>query len=398
MRGSHLGLHIVASVLVAHVAQAAEPYARAGWQAEIMNGDHQVQAVATIIDERTVQVEHFTYDGAEPLVYFYLGGNNSNEAFLTGLPLPPLLDRAYIDESLVLTLPVGETLDKYTALSVWDATLSENFGSAVLKIVDPNDADDDGDIDGDDYARFADCLNGPNVAPVPTTVSVEQCLVAFDRDSDGDVDTSDFDDFQLIFTGPPPTSVQYELVFDATWSAATHPQIFPSNPHFSGLIGGTHHHGVRFWEPGGIASQGIEDMAELGSKSALGAEVDAAIGTGHAGQIISGLVVNPSPGSSGAVFTLTQTFPLATVTAMVAPSPDWFVGVSGLALFRDNQWTPEIAIRLDPYDAGTDGGTNYTSSNQDTDPQEPIQVIVGFPFVNGEQQLPLGTFTFRMID
>ena len=398
MRGYHLGLYILASVLIAHVAQAGEPYARAGWQAEITNGDHQVQGVATIIDERTVQVEHFTYDGAEPLVYFYLGGNNSYEAFLTGLQVPPLLDRAYIDESLVLTLPIGETLDKYTALSVWDWALSENFGSAVFKIDDPNDADDDGDIDGDDYAMFADCLNGPNVAPVPTAVSVEQCLLAFDRDHDGDVDTSDFDDFQTVFTGPPPTSVRYEVVFDSTWSAATHPQIFPSNAHFSGLIGGTHESGVRFWESGGIASQGIEDMAELGSKAALRAEVEAAIGTGHAGQVISGGGINPSPGSSTATFTLTQTFPLATVTSMVAPSPDWFVAVSGLALFRDNQWTPEIVIRLDPYDAGTDSGTDYTSSNQDTDPQEPIQVIVGFPFLDDEQQVPLGMFTFRMID
>ncbi len=394
----HWGLCIAVSMIVAQVANAAELYARAGWKAEITNGDHQVQAVATIIDASTVQVEHFTYDGTEPLVYFYLGGNNSNEAFLTGLPLPPLLGRAYNDESLVLTLPVGETLDKYTALSVWDASLDENFGSAVFQLDDPNDADDDGDIDGDDYAVFWDCLSGPNIAPVPTTVSVEQCLVAFDRDSDGDVDTRDFDDFQAIFTGPPPTSVRYEMVFDASWSAATHPQIFPSNPHFSGLIGGTHHDGVRFWEPGGIASQGMEDMAELGSKAALRAEVEAAIDTGHAGQVISGLNVNPSPGTSSATFTLTRTFPLATVTTMVAPSPDWFVAVSGLALFRDNQWTPEIAIPLDPYDAGTDSGTHYGSPNQDTDPQEPIQVIVGFPFLNGEQQLPLGTFTFRMID
>ena len=398
MSGSHLSLGIVASVIIAHVAQAGEPHARAGWQAEITNGDHQVQAAATIIDELTVQAEHFTYDGSEPLVYFYLGGNNSNEAFLTGLLLSPLLERAYIDESLVLTLPVGETLDKYTALAVWDAALDENFGSAVFKFDDPNDVDDDGDIDGDDYAVFWDCLSGPNSAPAPATVSVEQCLVAFDRDSDGDVDTHDFDDFQAIFTGPPPASVRYKIVFDSSWSEATHPQVIPSNPHFSGLIGGTHDDGVQFWEPGGIASQGIKDMAELGTKAALRAEVEAAIGTGHAGQVISGLNINPSPGSSSATFTLTQMFPLATVTSMVAPSPDWFVAVSGLALFRDNQWTPEIAILLDPYDAGTDSGPNYTSANQDTDPQEPIQVIVGFPFLNGEQQLPLGTFTFRMID
>ena len=43
-------------------------------------------------------------------------------------------------------------------------------------------------------------------------------------------------------------TTQYEVVFEATWSQATHPIDFPPNPHFSGLIGGTHSDQVSFWE------------------------------------------------------------------------------------------------------------------------------------------------------
>ena len=48
---------------------------------------------------------------------------------------------------------------------------------------------------------------------------------------------------------------------------------------------------------------------------------------------------------------------------MVAPSPDWFVGVSGLPLFENGQWVEERRIDLVPWDAGTDSGTTFESRN-----------------------------------
>ena len=37
-----------------------------------------------------------------------------------------------------------------------------------------------------------------------------------------------------------PATARYRVVFNATWSAATHPRDFPSSPHFSGLIDRRH--------------------------------------------------------------------------------------------------------------------------------------------------------------
>ena len=47
--------------------------------------------------------------------------------------------------------------------------------------------------------------------------------------------------------------VNYTVEFESTWSANTHPTDFPSNPHFSGLVGGTHDNSVTFWETGQLA-------------------------------------------------------------------------------------------------------------------------------------------------
>ena len=192
----------------------------------------------------------------------------------------------------------------------------------------------------------------------------------------------------------------YLLVFDATWSADTHPDDFPGSAHFSGLIGGTHNGDVAFWEDGELASDGIESMAETGSKTLLRAEVQQAIDGGNAGEVISGPGISRSPGTALALFVVTQEFPLATVVSMIAPSPDWFVGVDGTLLFRDGDWVDELVVELPPLDAGTDSGVSYRSANQDTQPPEPIAEITGYPFFNEKEERvpPLGTFTFTRVD
>ena len=190
-----------------------------------------------------------------------------------------------------------------------------------------------------------------------------------------------------------PSWANYTVTFDATWSATTHPQSFPGNPHFSGLIGGTHHDGVEFWADGALASTGIKQMAEWGSKSALNAEVNAAIGAGQAGVVISGGGIGTSPGQVAASFTISPEFPLVTLTSMLAPSPDWFVGVAGVSLLVGEEWVSELTVVLYPYDAGTDSGVNYTSPDLPTNPADPIAVITGSPFAAG---VPIGTLTFRL--
>jgi hypothetical protein len=71
------------------------------------------------------------------------------------------------------------------------------------------------------------------------------------------------------------------------------------------------------------------------------------------------------------------------------------VGVSGLSLIENGDWVGEKTVTLWLYDAGTDGGTNYTSPNLDTNPQDPIALHTTLPGYNG---VPMGTFTFTRTD
>ena len=83
-------------------------------------------------------------------------------------------------------------------------------------------------------------------------------------------------------------AVTYKVTFNTTWSEETHPDDFPSNPHFSGLIGASHNEKVTFWKEAELASPGIKNMAETGSKNPLNTEITNAILGGTAFKLISG--------------------------------------------------------------------------------------------------------------
>ena len=192
-------------------------------------------------------------------------------------------------------------------------------------------------------------------------------------------------------------TAKYKIVFTASWGPDYHQDpntTFPSNPHFSGLIGASHNANTVIWEVGGLATDGIEDMAETGSTNQLRSEIN---NNSNADQIVSGGSIPNSPGSATInSVTFDHDYPLVTLVTMIAPSPDWFVGVSGLSLI-DSQggWINEIEVDLFPYDAGTDSGTFYTSSNQNTNPPQPISSIKGVSPLTNER---LGTFKFTRLD
>jgi hypothetical protein len=187
--------------------------------------------------------------------------------------------------------------------------------------------------------------------------------------------------------------ITYEATFSATWSLQSHPGAYPAGAHFSALIGGVHSPTVRFWTPGDLASAGIEQMAEVGGTSALHSEVQTAINAGSASAVIQGSGIG-SPGSTSLTFDVTPEFPLVTLTSMVAPTPDWFVGVHGLDLRDGRGWKQQATVDLFAYDAGTEEGVGFSLANPETVPRQPIALLTSPLSASAPR---LGTFTFTRI-
>ncbi len=177
-------------------------------------------------------------------------------------------------------------------------------------------------------------------------------------------------------------SATYGVTFTATWNATSHGSSppFPSGAHFSRIVGATHLEQASFWSSGAIATQGIENMAETGSVTALCDEVQAEADRGRAGDCIRGQEASfPSPGTVTLAFDVDERFPFLTLVSMIAPSPDWFVGVDGIGLQQGGCWLPRIEMELMGYDAGTDSGATYTAVDADVTPHEPIGPIEALP-------------------
>ena len=147
----------------------------------------------------------------------------------------------------------------------------------------------------------------------------------------------------------PDDSARYRVEFIASWSEATHPHPggeFPAaSAHFSPLIGAVHNSDVAFWATGELASVGIEQMAETGATGLLTGEILTAIDDGSALAVVGGAgAVSPGSTVIGEV-NISAGYPLVTFVTMIAPSPDWFVGISGESLLSvDGQWASEKVL------------------------------------------------------
>jgi hypothetical protein len=195
-------------------------------------------------------------------------------------------------------------------------------------------------------------------------------------------------------------TARYEVVFDATWSQATHPQDWPNPGHWSGLVGAVHNDQVSFFREGETASEGIRLMAERGQQDQLLSEVAPAIQAHTAQFQLRGGGINPTPGSTSLTFpeAMRRDYPLVTLCSMVAPSPDWFVGVSGLNLIENGEWAKQVTVTLFPYDAGTDSGVTFRSPDEVTVPRGVITRLTVPPISQDGTVVPFGTFTFRRLD
>ncbi|MDN5213121.1 spondin domain-containing protein [Fulvivirgaceae bacterium BMA12] len=199
-------------------------------------------------------------------------------------------------------------------------------------------------------------------------------------------------------TVPETVNARYRVTFDATWSAQSHPADFPSNAHFSGLIGMTHAKDTSLFYINTPASLGIKDMAETGAKGNLTTEIQQIIDNGKGEFIISGGGVGSLPGRVSVEFDINISHPLVSITSMIAPSPDWFVAIHNLSLYKDGKWVGELTQVANSYDAGTDHGITFRASNQPTNPADNITALIDPPLGVNNVVAPLGTMTFLRIE
>ncbi len=197
---------------------------------------------------------------------------------------------------------------------------------------------------------------------------------------------------------PKPSGVTYEVSFERAWSQATHPLDWPgAAAHFPAAIGATHNGKYAMFAVGGIATPGLQALAERGLSSPFDSELDLAKGRSLVGTIFTLEPILSAGGSSSARFKATDAHSMVSFAAMLAPSPDWFTGVSSVPLKRHGKWIDAETITIYAWDAGTNAATTYKADKIAIDPFVPIGVSAAPMFVEGGAKVPVGTVTLRRV-
>lgn len=106
--------------------------ARVGSSAKLRGFFHNVGGTVRIVDDCTLAIDDFTFDGGGLDVRVYAGRDTT---FENGIRLTGDIRRAggYRNETLLVPLPAGVTLDDVRAVSIWCLAVNVNFGDAVLE-------------------------------------------------------------------------------------------------------------------------------------------------------------------------------------------------------------------------------------------------------------------------
>ena len=171
---------------------------------------------------------------------------------------------------------------------------------------------------------------------------------------------------------PPAPEASYRVVLETKWSSPAF--TVPTGVHITNIIGMVHAQDTFLWKQGSIATLGLENVAEVGNNTRMGLELDTIILKQKA---LSKFSIFP-PLINGSVefpLTFTTTFSYFSFASMIAPSPDWFMGISNYNLIQNNKWVEDITLDVLVYDAGTEEGDVFGYSNPATIPQQNIVLL-----------------------
>lgn len=192
----------------------------------------------------------------------------------------------------------------------------------------------------------------------------------------------------------PAGPAEYTVIIKSTWTKTSHPFEYPSGAHFSGMIGASHNANYSIFAIGRRPTPGLERLSEEGKHSPLDTEIRAAIDQGNALMLFESGGLKNWKDSMVATVRVDPAHPLVSVVNMIAPSPDWFTGASGITLAENGGWITRRTVTLYAYDSGGDDGTTYKARDKDTNPKKPTTRAANRHFVVKGRVKPVATVTF----
>ncbi len=191
-------------------------------------------------------------------------------------------------------------------------------------------------------------------------------------------------------------AARYRVTVAMNW-AGDAGGMHPDMPHWSRLIAVAHTSRYALIEDGQTASSGLALVATNGRVSVLEAELAEARRRGRAGMPVVLPGIADGVGRFEFEIDLTERHARVSFATMLAPSPDWFSGVSGADLRGGGDWKDIAVLPLWVWDAGADSGLDFEGPNIDTQPRQSVRLLTHTAFLRPDGLDPIGTVTFERI-
>ena len=114
------------------LTNCAKTHSKVGYNGFFDSRAHNVSGRAEFIDNCTIKITEFNYDGGGPEVYFYGAIDDKyaeSDAFAIGQKINGIV---YNNDEIILRIPNGKTLDDITGISVWCSDFNANFGQVTF--------------------------------------------------------------------------------------------------------------------------------------------------------------------------------------------------------------------------------------------------------------------------
>ena len=192
------------------------------------------------------------------------------------------------------------------------------------------------------------------------------------------------------------SEARYTISVTGKWSSPDF--AVPGGAHFTTFVGMIHNSNAWLWKDGSKASPGMELLAEIGNGVTMLNEIDSMITARNASSLLLFVAPPTLIGNRMTSFYCNSNYAQVSFASMLGPTPDWFVGVSGINLYNKNNWVADTTVNLYAFDAGTEDGDMFGYNNPATIPQQNIHILLASQatvLANGNPVLvPIGTARF----
>ena len=195
--------------------------------------------------------------------------------------------------------------------------------------------------------------------------------------------------------GKGGNAASYKVTVKYLWGTKKISAKFPTGAHSGNMWLVSHSKKFHLFREGKLASKGISETAMFGTVDTLAKEASA---SGEIGSVMKAGVVDVPATFRFPKALKVQKDQVVSFSAMIAPSPDWFVGANSISLRTTAGWISRLQVPLWAYDAGTDSGCGfYNAPDFPESVPKPIQYITGPPLFIYTPPEPIAFLMFEKV-